>query len=563
MKYKIIYLNGSEELRETEAQQSDSALILTIRRAELTTGIDHIDFVPDLFCARVGDRGAFYSDAGTSGTVCTKFIPRADAETVRDFSFIGCFGYDRGSDGILAIVTQMRENFGTVLGVKDGNYYLYPRFFLDGKLPDTDITVEYHRLEHGSYTEMAKKYREYQLTRGGCTPLRERAKQDPRLQRSLDGIAVRVRQGWKPAPSPVEYQTPETEPPMHVACTFERVCDIADAFKRVGIAHAEFCLVGWNIGGHDGRFPQIFPADPRLGGNDGLEAAIAHVKERGYTIVAHDNATDAYSIADCFDRGYLLKHRDGSLEMQNRCWSGGRPLKICPKCQYERFETDHQPKLAALGFEGIHYIDVITILPLLACHDKAHPLSKAESAKWYRRCMQLAKQNFGGFSSESGYDFAISDVDFVLYASFGGDAVGDVPLCDEIVPFWQIAYHGIVAYNPSTFTLNYTAKGTANRLRYFELGGRPLVCFNANFAGVGIDNWMGREDMFCGNDTELEISAKLIKQMADDYELLAPERYEYIENHEKLSDGVYRTAYSNGTEVTVNYNDGTFSIMRK
>ena len=38
--------------------------------------------------------------------------------------------------------------------------------------------------------------------------------------------------------------------------------------------------------------------------------------------------------------------------------------------QYERFECENQPKLAEYGFEGIHYIDVITILPLVKCYLK-------------------------------------------------------------------------------------------------------------------------------------------------------------------------------------------------
>lgn len=89
--------------------------------------------------------------------------------------------------------------------------------------------------------------------------------------KASNSIEVRVRQGWKPVPSPVENQTPETEPPVHAACTFDRVCDIVDEFKKHGIPEAEFCLVGWNIGGHDGRFPQIFPVEPKLGGAENLK----------------------------------------------------------------------------------------------------------------------------------------------------------------------------------------------------------------------------------------------------------------------------------------------------
>ena len=55
-----------------------------------------------------------------------------------------------------------------------------------------------------------------------------------------------------------------------------------------------------------------------------------------------------------------------------------------------------------LGFEGIHYIDVITILTLLECHDLNHPLTRKQAVEWYKKLMEKAISVFGGFSSESG-----------------------------------------------------------------------------------------------------------------------------------------------------------------
>ena len=94
----------------------------------------------------------------------------------------------------------------------------------------------------------------------------------------------------------------------------------------------------------------------------------------------------------------------------------------------------------------------------------------------------------------------------------------------------------------------------------FELGGRPLICYYANFA-VG-HNWMGLEDFICDTDEQLENSVKWAKQMADDYDQLKEERYEFIVNHEELSENVFCTTYSNGTKVIVDYNNETYKIER-
>ena len=52
---------------------------------------------------------------------------------------------------------------------------------------------------------------------------------------------------------------------MRAACTFRRVRELADECKAQGLEGAEFQLVGWNLRGHDGRWPQAFPVEEALG----------------------------------------------------------------------------------------------------------------------------------------------------------------------------------------------------------------------------------------------------------------------------------------------------------
>lgn len=558
MKSRFVFENGSIQIVDTPIIEKDGVQIATLKKADIDH-VKYVDFAFDHFTASVGEEGWLLTNGGLSSTLLTRFRPREDQEKEYEMSFVGCMGFCRNGEGQLAIITTLRTDFHPVIGVKDGQYYGFPRFYMDGDEADDDIVVYYYSTAP-DYSAMAKVYRNYQLTVGGCEPLKDRVARDSRLKKAADSIAVRIRQGWKPVPSPVEEQTPETEPEMYAACTFDRAADIAREFRKQGIPSAEFCLVGWNIGGHDGRFPQIFPADPRLGGEERLKALIQTTKELGYGIVCHDDATAAYRIADCFDEEYLLKNKDGNLHKRPTLWGGGRPYKICPRRQYERFEVSNQEKLAELGFEGLHYIDVMTILPVLKCYDPAHPLSRKESVYWYEKIMELSRQKFGGFSSESGYDYAAKSTDYVLYCDFKTGFDIDQEFCDEMIPFWHIVYHGIMLYNPSTFTLNYTAKGVKNRLKYMELGGRPLVCFYANFA-TGM-HWMGREDFICDTDEQLQSSVNRIKVMAEDYELLAPERYEFIEEHKSIGENVFETVYANGTRVIVDYNKETFEIIR-
>ena len=84
----------------------------------------------------------------------------------------------------------------------------------------------------------------------------------------------------------------ETEPEMHVAATFDDVSELLDVFQAHGIDKAEICLVGWNKSGHDGRWPQPFPVEERLGGEEALKRLTAKARAMGYAMVCHTNSTD-------------------------------------------------------------------------------------------------------------------------------------------------------------------------------------------------------------------------------------------------------------------------------
>ncbi len=532
--------------------------IVKLSKDKIPTDIKYVDFLYDFFVANIGDKGYFVLPLNCEQGVCvTYFKNRNDTEFATNFSHICCYGYKKENGGIMGIITGCREYYAVVAGVKDGIYYAYPRFMLDGFKAYEDIVIEYYNLENGDYSEMASLYRKIQLERYGCIPLSERVKNNEILAKAAKSIAVRVRQGWKPAPSAVENQTLETEPEMYVACDFDRTTQLVEEFSKQGIDGAEFCLVGWSRMGHDGRYPQIFPVEPLLGGEEKLKELISKTKSLGYNIVGHDNASDAYTVSELWDEEYLLKNNDGSLHKID-IWSSGRAHKICPKRYYELFGKEHLTQLKELGFEGVHYIDVITILSLLECHDKNHPLTRKETAEWYNRLMQESKETFGGISSESGYDYAAAVLDFALYTSFFLSGVGLPEICDKPIPFWQIVFHGIILYNPGTFTLNYAAKGTENRLRYFEYGGRPLVCVYANFAN-GKD-WMGLEDFRCDTDAEMQESVSKIKTMYNDYKWMEEVRFAFIESHNEVSDNVFEIMYSNGIKITVDYNTATVTM---
>ena len=527
---------------------------IVIKREDIAQGEEFVEIPFDEWNAEVGDEGYYLvADTDKRGSHICYFTEKEDQEYILKQSLMPIFGV-KNQDGFTMIIAEgMKCAFRMRVGVKDGHYYAIPRFVLDGDEPFEDISLL--KVEFGKeadYSDMANYYREYQLNRGACVPLRERVKDNKYLEYAVDALEVRIRMGWKPAPALILEQTVENEPDMKVACTFERVKDIIDGLKDAGVDKTQLCLVGWNKSGHDGRYPQIFPVEEKLGGEEKLRELISYAQENGYQIVCHTNSTDCYHIAEDFSEDIVIKNKDGSLQGEKTPWSGGKMYHLCPKKAIEFAKRD-LPKVADLGFKGIHYIDVMSVVSLRKCYDKNHPVHQGETSEIYREIANDCKTVFGGFASEGVFDFAADYLDYGLYVAFGDN---NKSLFDKEVPLWPMVYNGIILSNPSTTTVNYPVKHPKNRLKLIEYGGRPSFYFYSKFMeNKGRDiNWLGKEDIECGDEESLKEAIKSMKIAYEEYKERRHLQYAHIVKHSEKEPGVYEVTYSDGSVIKVDYN---------
>ena len=545
---------------------SDGVRLELSRDAILSKKAKRLDIVPDFAHAKKGDAGFWFTPYGVYGEY--------DRENGRFFAgkdrmSMPMFGWSNPRGACLAVVTSLKCFVRETVLAKDGEYTVAAT--LEETLcryPYEDLVIEYHLRPAGtSYAELAKIYRAHQLARGVVKPFRERFKENKVLEKAILSPELRIRQAWKPVPSPVPHQAPENEPTVKAAITFARVKDIIDEMKRQGIADAELCLVGWNIGGHDGRWPQVFPSEPKLGGDGKLKEAIRHALDAGYLIVPHGNFYEGYTISADWDGEWTLKDENGFMRPTGNgkvTWGGGRPYYMCPQRAYEKFASRDIPRMAAFGFKGIGYFDVVSICEPLRCADPRHPCSPADGAKFWGACAAIAKRDLGGFASESGNDCFIGNLDYSLYSYFGDprkiehEYANGKGLAKRVIPVWQIVYNGIVANNPFTTTVNVTLKDRYSRLKAVEFSARPCFYFYSKFKTDG-GNWMGNEDLTCATDEELRVSVAKIKEGYDVYRRIRHLQLEYMDFHEELAPGVFRTSYANGESVIVNYTDRPFA----
>ena len=552
------YLDGRQESHVYELPGDGSVATLTIPAADVGTGVKTFDVIPSFATARTGEDGYFLLPSGILGRFHETNGAFSEGEGRNYMPF---YGMKTPRDTFCLIAKGMSWRYATRVEAKNGVYAMSQRYNLGGDRPYEDFVLEFTFLPpDAEYPQMARVYRDWQLARGAVLPIRERMKKWPEVGAAATNVEIRIRQAWKPVPSPVPFQTRFNEPPVHAAVTFDRCGDIVRELKRQGVNHAEICLVGWNKGGHDGAYPQLFPVEPALGGEDKLRAFIALSNAEGFQTVCHTCFYSAYTIADDFDEEYLLKERDGSLQPSHMNWGGGKPYRTCPQRAYERYARKNMQMMKDLGFHGLHYHDVYSILPPRICYDPRHPCSPADSLKWYVKQMEVTREMVGGTQSEGPFDGYAGNLDFCMYGYFyplEKDDFAKKPMADRHVPLFQLVYHGIILSNPFTGTLNYPVKAPHKRLKFIEFGGRPLFVWYANFL-TGKSNWMGKEDLTCATDDELRDGVAAIKRGYDEFEKLSDLQFEFMDDHRLLAKDVSLTGYSDGTRVIVNHGEAPY-----
>ena len=546
-------VDGKVEEREIPLTFADGRATFCLDRNSVGPTVSQITVKTDFMTSRDEEVGYWILPTGELGVFEKGKSGRRNC-TRDEQAPMAFYGMKTQHGTWVAIVKGMALDMDVEVVAKKGAYEIHP-VFNDFKKLYEDVEIEFIRLEgvDANYSGMARAYRKYQLERGAVVPLKERVKKYPMLDYMTKHPEVRIRQAWKPVPSPKPDQTVKDEPPVKPVVTFEKFMRIVDEFKRQGITGAEFCLVGWNVGGHDGRWPQIFPVEPTLGGEEKLKEAIRHAQDLGYQVVAHCNHRDAYKIADRWDAEFIReKNPDGSLQLPKTTWGGGRMYTICPKRAYEKFVTKDMPMVAAMGFKGLHYLDVYSAVKAEPCDDPRHPLNARQSAEYVGHILQLGRDTFGGIASEGGFDQNAGQLDYVLYVTFSRP-FGKMPdMVTRYIPLFQLVYNGIILSNPFTTTVNAMKKGRPSELKIVEFNARPSFYYYANFLSNG-RNWMGNEDLTCEDDAALVKSVELIRRSIDGFGDRAGLQYCFMEDHEEVQRNVFRTHYSDGTTVYVNY----------
>ena len=549
-----VWSGTQKERRIVKAErQGDGALRYRVKTCDMPRNCTAIDIVPDAAVAAKCD-GYWVAGDQRWGR-----LDRDSGTFEGSRQFMPVFGLKTPNRCWVGIVKGLRLEYKLRVVVDKGVYNVYPRFKID-KIefdPYEDIVVDYYELkgDDANYSGMAKTYRKWNLGRGWVKPLRERVKGNEALAWSAKSIFMRCKLSHCVAHC---HDNPAyAMPPVVVRRTFDDYMNLLRQVKAAGMDYVDMCIVGWNHLGFDGPFPKLFPVYEPLGGEAKMREAIALAKSLGYRISVHVNNHNIYRA--CGERWNL---DDVCKDVKGRAreygfLQGGLAWHTCFQVVNNRWIDEDLAKLKGLGLNGIHHVDVTSATYPKPCHDPMHPNNRKQMAEWQIATARKAQAVFGGYSSESSMDHIAPALDNALYVStYPVYSVRKTELVDGEIPLWQIAYNGIIMHQPFWSTVDASYPHSSKEMPEEEITGPNQYLFTPENRILKLVEYSGRPMFYFQNYNTIEP----MKQVYDLWQPLKHLQFEFIDSHEKLADGVYRTRWENGDEIVVNYSpDKAFS----
>jgi len=316
-------------------------------------------------------------------------------------------------------------------------------------------------LGKGDYVTIAKAYRPLAKEKGWLVTWDEKLKGHPDRAKLFGAANVKL---WSALNRKMNEDSSK-ELSHNVNWTFDEAAQVAAHLKNdLRLDRVHFILGGWIKRGYDNQHPDILPAAPECGGDEGLAACAKRVKSLGYIFDLHDNYQDIYRDSPSWNEDFIMKTPDGKLAKGGH-WAGGVAWLTCSQ---QALELARRPQnLAAvrkLTDADAYFIDTTYAAGLCECFDPKHPLTRLDDMHWKQALSDYAREVFGIFGSECGREWAIPHADyFEGLTGVSGGYYHDANLLKKLgafpVPLFEIVYRDCIAmYGKYGYDINAAAE---------------------------------------------------------------------------------------------------------
>lgn len=409
--------------------------------------------------------------------------------------------------------------------------------------PEKNFSVKYYCLsgEQASYVGMAKLYREYLIEKQGMTKADDL--RDGAL--FLDMYAG------------VEKKTSIVGIPWNifdVMTTYEDIMDISDDMTEAGIDNVVFRYNDWTKKRNRKKVQDSPNFEGSIGGKNGYLKASEYLAEKNMGFYLNIDFINYSKSGNGYSRlSDSIKYPNQAPAYQ----SSGITAHVNMGTRWCLLKAD-KVKEAALKFADKCEKNKITAVSLENFGNAVYSDGTNKTGLSRGQCMNIWQETIAAYK-DKGLNVLTTTPD--AYAVINSDVLLELPskdsyveIVDEGVPFYQIVVRGYKTYTtenvnmssaPEDIILN--AAETGSSLLYSLIAGETTTLKETYLKYLYSCNYSQWRDDIIEEYTKLSKVLSLVDG-------------EMIDNHERLAEGVYKTTYSNGIAIYVNYNEDDLSL---
>ena len=542
---------------------SPTQVRFTYPKERIADDVVSIDVVPDFMTAWKGDEGYWIDARGAYG----RFDKDSGSYANDRAGWMPIFGMKRGDSLWYGQVMKWRCDYRFCVDAKGGVYQAYPRFEVAGVRKYypvyQDIVVDFRRLDgaEANYVGYAKVYRKYQFENAGIKMAKERAKTNPVTDYLLDSFVIRISQHCRKQvlKDHTLRMTRQNEQPLLVHMPFLICEDLMQQIRDAGVDKATFLSAGWTSGGYDGRYPDMFPVEPAIGGEAGFCALAKRCRSLGFQMSAEVDYTEMYGPADRFNLDLACRYANGQFP-DGGFWPGGLAYNLCTKKALDLgwCQTDFARLRDVIG-EGPLFFDVMSAIEPRRCGHPAHKMTSDDMGGVYSRLYDLAQTTMGGAASECGFDLGIRHLDYVNYLwheigflknnKFKGFQSG-------VFPVWELVYHGVVFYTSDRWLQNHTYGNEDRSNGAFDFGWGVYDRTEDPEKALKMVEFGSRPIFYTHSFDDIPSIVKGFNE----YRPVRHLQKEEMVSHRELAPEVFETVYGDGSRTVVNYGSAAYDL---
>ena len=563
----LVRVNLADGVIRTERVALESVSPTQVRftypKEKIAEDVVSIDVIPDFMTANKGDEGYWIDARGAYGR-----FEMDNGEYANDRAgWMPIFGLKRGDTLWYGQVMGWRCDYRFIASAKGGRYEAFPRFTakeLRAYYPVyQDIVVDFRRLDgkDADYVGYAKAYRRYQFENAGIRMARDRAKTNPVTDYLLESFVIRISQHCRKQvlKDHTLRMTKANEQPLLVHMPFLICEDYVQQLHDAGVDKATILSAGWTSGGYDGRYPDMFPVEPAIGGEKGFRSFAAKCRSLGLQISAEVDYTEMYGPADRFNLDLACRYANGQFP-DGGFWPGGLAYNLCTKKALDLgwCQMDFARLRDVIG-PGPLFFDVMSAIEPRRCGHPAHKLTSDEMGAVYSRLFELAADAMGGAASECGFDLGIRHLDYVNYLwheigfwkqnKFKGFQSG-------VFPVWELVYHGVVFYTSDRWLQNHTYGNEDRSNGAFDFGWGIYDRKEDPEKALKMVEFGSRPILYTHSFSDIPSIVRAWRE----YRPVRHLQKEDMTGHREIAADVFETTYGDGSRTVVNYGSAAFGL---